>query len=151
MDGRSLFRPTPALPVTAFQTFTIDRPLETHWRVGTCAEVKCLNLTHGWWTEVDEDSTLGGMQAAYIRRDSGRRFVESKTPEGLTRFEFEAGQECFAEHKVAVERDPLFLVRPGDHRGNPFGTAPRVHKRPEHWVEHFAETLDGVRTVKERG
>ena len=130
------------LPASAYQTFGIVAPPATHTRPASCADVDCPHAVHGWATEVDETSTLGQMQAHYIRRESGRRFVEDRTPDGLTRFEFAAGQECFAEHRAPVSRPPVFLVRPGDARGNPFGTPARVHERPELWVEEMQENLD---------
>lgn len=93
----------------ASQLFSIKRPLATHWRPAACAEVRCPHHINGWYTDVDEQTTLGQGQAAYIRRNSGRRFVEAKQEAGLTRFTFEAGQRCFREHKLPLERDPLFI------------------------------------------
>ena len=65
--------------------------------------------------------------------------MEVRNPLGLTEFTFEAGQTCFVEHRVPLEREPLYVVRDGDWRGNPRGTAPRIHTRPDDWVDDFAE------------
>ena len=93
----------------AAQLFSIKRPLATHWRPASCAEHGCEQYERGWYTEVDERTGLGQGQAAYIRRNSGRKFVEEKQETGLTRFTFEAGQTCFREHKLPLELDPLFI------------------------------------------
>jgi hypothetical protein len=132
------FRVEPALPPAAMKTYAVVVPRETHFRRATCVEVNCRNYQCGWQTRIDEDTVLGRQQAYYIRRQSGRRFQEVKA-EGLTVFVFEQGQQCFAQHEVPLERDPVFLVRGGDWRGNPLGVPPRVHRRAEDWVEDFAE------------
>jgi hypothetical protein len=144
------FRIAPALPPHAMKTYGIAQPAETHWRPAGCGDVDCAPHANGWVTEVDETSTLGQMQAHYIRVESGRRFVESRTAEGFTRFEFEAGQTCFTQHQVPVEREPVFLVRGGDWRGNPLRTS-RIHNRPEHWVEDFAEHQGRIAAAMEAG
>ena len=91
-------------------------------------------------------------------------------PDGFVRLTFPAGQPCFraSSHRVSVQRPPIFLVRPGDARSNPrdgmgrsYGdpvtsvrlarAGGRIHTRPEHWVEDSAETLDSVRTAREKG
>lgn len=138
MGAREPFRLPPKLPAAAMKTYTLSAPRSTHTRPGTCAEADCPNLARGWLSAIDETTDLGQKQAAYIRRESGRKFHEWHRA-GLTMFTFESGQECFVEHRVPLEREPLFLVRDGDWRGNPRGTAPRIHARPEHWVEDFAE------------
>lgn len=143
-------RITPNLPVQAYKTYGIARPAETHWRPAGCADVDCAPHTNGWVTEVDETSTLGQMQAHYIRAQSGRRFVETRTPEGFTRFEFDAGQTCFTQHVAPVEREPIYLVRGGDWRGNPLREN-RIHTRPEHWVEDFAEHQGRIARAMEAG
>jgi hypothetical protein len=100
-------------------------------------------------TAVDESTELGQRQADYIRRQSGRRFQAIRNAAGWTEFTFEAGQRCFAQHKVPLERDPLFLVRLGDWRG--FQGPARVHARPGDWVDDMQESLDSVRARHERG
>src|SRR5262245_61194764 len=137
----------PALPVQAMQTYSIRAPLATHWRDATCAEVDCPQHLHGWLTAVDETTELGQAQAGYIRARAGRRYIERRTPTH-TEFLFEAGQRCFAPHKVPLEREPLFIVRLGDWRG--YGPA-RVHARADDWIEDMQESLDKIRDARERG
>jgi hypothetical protein len=147
---RPLNRIQPALPVQAYKTFEVRRPLATHFRPGTCAEADCPAYERGWTTNVDESTDLGQAQAHYIRKESGRRFREESHPEGMTAFVFEAGQKCFAEHRVPLDRPALYVVRGGDWRGNPLREFYQ-HSRPDFWVEDFALHQAGLRAVQDRG
>lgn len=147
-------RITPGLGAQHYKTYRIWRPATPqYWRPATCAQVDCEPHRHGWTTSVDERTELGQRQAWYIRSASARSFSEHRDDAGLTVFTFAAGQSCFRsdEHKVAVEREPLYLVRGGDWRGNPAGIPARAHVRPSEWVEDFAEHQDKIHTVRERG
>lgn len=143
-------RPTPQAPVWAYKTYVIKAPLRTHWRKATCAEYACRAFREGWKSVVPSDSP----QAQYIRARSGRHFTEYPAVQydettgqevpliGMTCFDFPPGQQGFAGpehdgHRIPLERDPLFIVRDGDHRGNPTGFR-RQHTKPEFWVEDFA-------------
>lgn len=134
------FRLTPAMPVTAYKTYRILSPQQTHFRPATCAEVDCPAYLNGWTTTIDESAVQGQGQAHYIRRESGRRFMEERLPTGLTRFTFEAGQRCFGsdKHQVRLDRPELYLVRDGDWRGNPTGRK-REHANAADWIEDFGE------------
>jgi hypothetical protein len=146
------------------KTYQVAAPRSTHTRPATCAEVDCGHWRHGWATRVDERTDLGMAQAAYIRAEcvsastpaspagrARRRYVETRTPEGLTEFAFPGGQQCFAEdHRVPLERPELFIVRGGDWRGNPTGQH-RQHKRPDDWVEDFAEHQQRIATQIQKG
>jgi hypothetical protein len=145
------YRVPPALPAAAMKTYQIAAPLATHWRPATCAEAECLAYLHGWQTSVDETTELGQRQAYYIRHDKTRKHTERRAETGLTVFGFEAGQACFAQHRAPNTRPERFLVTGGDFRGNPLGTPPRVHARPDDWVEDMAESLDEIRTRHEKG
>lgn len=142
------------VPVQAMQTYSLIRPHgdPQWWQPATCDEVACALHRGGWRTTVDEATALGQQQAHYIRRESGRSFVEHRRPDGLTAFTFDAGQECFASgsHRRPVAREPLYVVRGGDYRGNPLQRR-RVHARPADWVEDFAENQDRIATVREHG
>lgn len=116
----------------------------------TCEQAECLLHIRGFKTVVDESSDLGQQQAHYIRKQSGRRFEEERTPEGLTAFVFPAGQQCFQTHTATVDRLERFYVRRGDARGNPTGEF-RVHQRAQDWVEDFAENQDRLRSAIEKG
>lgn len=133
MPGPTLFRVPPALPVQAYQTYSVRVP-ERHQRPASCAEVGCGAREHGWETLVDEATDLGQRQALYIRGASHRRFAEHRNEAGLTVFRFVPGQTCFDEH--AVQDGPeVYLVRTGDWRG---GSLLRRHTRPQDWVEDFS-------------
>lgn len=146
---RQLSRINPAAPPGAYKTYQILAPAATHWRAATCAEVDCAAWLRGWSTTVDESTELGGRQAHYIRRESGRGFAEQRTPAGLTVFVFEAGQRCFraGEHLVQV-RPESYLIRSGDWRqlGDPrrVGTA-------QSWVDDFGEHQQRIADHRQKG
>lgn len=143
----------PAMPVGAYKTFQIVAPPRTHWRSATCEEAGCLNYLHGFRTRVDERTELGQQQAYYMRHDRSRRHREWRDEAGLTVFDFEPGQRCFSshDHRVRIEREELFLTRPGDWRGNPTGQRPYAHTRAEFWTEEFAEHQQTLADRVERG
>jgi len=129
----------PNMPVTAYKTYRILSPQQTHFRPATCAEAGCTAYLHGWQSTIDETTVLGQQQAHYIRKQSGRSFTEERLPNGLTQFTFEAGQRCFAgDHQVRLDRPELYLVRGGDWRGNPTGEK-RQHANAADWIEDFGE------------
>lgn len=130
------------LPAQAYQTYHILAPAQTHFRPSSCAEAGCLARHNGWRTTVDERTPLGQRQAHYIRGDRSRRHVETRMESGLTEFVFEAGQECFTAHQVPLERPELYVVRDGDHRGNPTGWS-QQHSA-DGWVNAFAEHQDRI-------
>ena len=147
-----LHRIDPLMPAAAYNTYLIAVPLATHWRPATCEEVGCVQYLNGWASLIDETSELGQRQAHYIRHDRTRRHTEERTPDGLTRFTFEAGQKCYgaSSHRRRLDRVERYAVRGGDWRGNPRGEF-REHVRPEDWVEDFGEHQDRLKTVIERG
>ena len=134
---RPVNRVAPKLAAQQMQSYEIRSPRETHQRKATCTEVGCKAQANGWVSNIDETSSLGQRQAHYIRKQSGRRYTEARTPEGLTRFKFLPGQTCFGEHYMSLDRPEFYIVRDGDWRGNPTGRR-RLHDKPEHWVEDFA-------------
>lgn len=144
-------RMTPNMPAQDYTTYRILAPQATHFGPATCEDVDCPAMINGWSTLIDEATDLGQRQAFYIRKHSGRSFMESRTPAGLTEFLFRAGQDCFAQHTYRNELPPLFIRKGGDFRGNPRGIAPVTHTRPEYWVEDFQEHQDKVKTILERG
>ncbi len=147
------FRLQPAGPASAYQTFEIKTPRgpETE-RPATCEEVDCAAWRNGWVTRVP--ATNAGMIEAVQK--SGRTFTETTGIGSAEReFMFAAGTPCFraATHRLPARPDlpQIFLVRDGDWRGNPRGTAPRIHQRPEDWVEHAQEVTESVKQRIERG
>jgi hypothetical protein len=140
----------PAMPAEAYKTYQLAAPRSTHFRPATCEDVDCEAYLFGWQTTIDESTDLGRRQADYIRRAAKRHFIEN-IDGGLTTFTFEPGQQCFAQHTARLERPPLFIVRGGDFRGDPRGTQPRYHSRPEFWVEDFATHQADLAEQLEKG
>jgi len=126
----------PALPPAAKKTYEIARPLDTHFRSASCEEIGCETQESGFIVRIDEAIPFGQKQAYYIRHHSGRPYTEHHE-NGLTEFVFPPGTECFNSHNVP-DREPAFIVKGGDWRGNPRGDY-RVHDTPDHWVEDFSE------------
>lgn len=138
---RPLNRPRLHLPPAAMQTYAAVAPLASHWRPASCEEVDCQAWRNGWVTRVPAGSELAE-EARSLR--GTYHFTETREG-GEAVFTFPPGQPCFraGEHRVPLERDPVFLVRAGV-PGIPLGTR-RVHTRPEHWVEDMQESLDRTR------
>jgi hypothetical protein len=145
--------PPRTAPPELYRTFAISAPLSSHWRDATCAEVECTSSAQGFTVTCDLRTELGLRQARYIRDHSGRSWTHEVLGSGvMIRFSFPAGQRCFAQHRVPLEREPIFVVRNGDHRGVGRGPAgKRVFDRPEHWVETFAEHQQGLAETQARG
>lgn len=122
--------------------YRIRRPRESHTRPATCEDVECEAYRAGWVSTIDERTELGQRQAHYIRTLSGRGFLEEATADGLTRFLFRPGQPCFTQHRVAIEREPVYLAL-STHR-----TA-RRHTAAT-WQEDHATEVDRLRTFQER-
>lgn len=141
------FRIAPKMGVTAYETYGIVAPKETHTRPATCREVECVAHLQGWRTTIDVSTELGARQASYIRLMSGRHFTAQEAG-GLVYFTFPAGQSCFREHRISLERDPLFYAHGGDFRGvtTEVGTY-----RPDDWVDKMANHQDKIIEAIERG
>lgn len=147
--GRELFRVHPQLGPQGYKTYQISAPRLTHTRAATCAEVDCAGWAHGFRSTVDTSTALGVRQAAYIEAKSGRTYTRAQTGTLIT-YTFPAGQQCFTAHRVPLERAPVYLVRDGDYRGNPYGTRP-VARRAEDWVDDFATHQQQLADRRQRG
>lgn len=143
-----VFRIPPKMRVGAYKTYSLRSPRATHTRKATCAEVDCRHQREGWITRIDVGTELGARQANYIRLHSGRRFTYSQAA-SLVTFVFAAGQECFAEHRVPLDRPAFYLVRGGDWRANT-GLI-RRHMRGDDWVDDFANHQDKLATEINKG
>lgn len=151
MFGQQPFRIPPAGPASAYQTFQIRKPRGPESeRPATCEEINCEAWHHGWVTRVPLGSDLE--QAV---RKSGRSWTDLVTDGVHMDFMFAPGTPCFraGQHRVPVRPDlpQIFIARDGDWRGNPRGTQPRIHQRPEDWVEHAQEATAIVQERIERG
>ena len=141
---RPLNRIQPQGPAAAYKTYSIARPMATHWRKATCAEVECSGHLNGWQTFVDESDDKGQAQAYYIRRESGRGFTEEFNEHGVTVFTFTAGQTCFSSgdeaHRVLLDREAFYAVQRGDWRQR-IGQK-LTHDSPDSWVDDFGTHQD---------
>lgn len=136
---RPLNRIEPTLPAAAMQTHAMIAPLRTHWRRATCEEAGCEQFAKGWMlplTGLDEGDI-------WQAKNSGRRWIEQPTDSGPVLI-FEAGQPCFAAstHRVPADREPIFVARDGDWRGNPRGTEPTIFSGVDPFADHLHTHLE---------
>ena len=143
------FRIEPAGPAAAYKTYSVRSPVSTHFRPATCAEVECPAYAYGWKTAVDVSTDLGAQQANYIRMHSGRSFTVAQDG-NLVTFTFPFGQNCFAEHRMRLDREAFYRVRNGDWRGNPLG-GQTEHVNAEDWIDDFANHQIKLAERAERG
>lgn len=140
--------PLNRLPVSApaqmYQTFGIRAPEQTHWQPATCEDVGCEYHARGFKVSVDESTPIGSGNAAMLRSDKTRSPKEYRDEFGMTIFQYPAGTRCMGKHTKRLDRQEIFIVKGGDHRGNPKGTPTRTHTKPEFWVEEFAETQEKI-------
>lgn len=148
MRPRPLFRIEPKLPPHLVKTYEINSPRSTHTRRASCIDVDCERYKKGWISPCNTNTKLGAQQANYIRLHSGRKFTYTEI-NGLVKFHFPPGQQCFAEHRVSLERPELFVVRGGDWRGNPRGE--EVQRKTDEWVDDFANHQDKLATEHRKG
>jgi len=144
-------RITPRLGAQDFQTYQIAAPVSSHWRPASCEEYGCSMGEFGWKMQLDLSTELGQKQARYIKHESGRRYTHAVLPSGLVELTFPSGQDCFTEHRVRMDREEKYIVRGGDFRGNPLRVKPRVHTKPEFWIEDFQENQDAINRVIGKG
>jgi hypothetical protein len=142
MFTRTLNRVEPKLPVTAMRTHAIFAPVDTHFRPATCAEIGCLAFHNGW----SFDTAGQNADVIALAKQSGRRHrVERDETTGTEVLHFEAGQPCFkaSGHRMRVDRPELFIVRSGDHRGNPDGAnSVTQFSGPEAWADSVHTQLE---------
>lgn len=147
-------RPEPAGPASAYKTYGMSMPLQTHWRPATCEESGCAAYRNGWVSTFDLSTDLGRKQYHFCSKvDRDRSFTEQRPGGALVKLVYPPGTPCFArsEHKVPLERPARFYVAEGDFRGNPRRIPVRVHQRAEDWVEDFASHQDTIKTTLGRG
>jgi hypothetical protein len=145
------------LPPSARKTYSISTPIETHWIPATCAQVDCAQYVSGWKSRIDERTEQGQAQARYIRFHSGRSFTEERDDVGMTVFSFAPGQMPFDDaqsthstHRIRRDDLPeLYVVRGGDHRGNPRGDVTRLNGRA--WSDDFGEHQEALADRLKRG
>jgi hypothetical protein len=148
----------PLLPPHLRQTFEVERPLETHWRVVTCevaaAVGECKHYAEGFDMERNPADPGLEMHRSWLR-DSGYRWVEvdSERNPGFVRFYFPPGQNCLPSrkmpHVIPLDRMPLFRVVDGDWRAP--GLVKRIHTREDDFVDDLRTTVDKLATEYEKG
>lgn len=124
------------LPASAMKTYRITAPRSTHFRPASCAEVDCANHRNGWRVSA---SAVGERELAALRA-GGWKWTVLDVSESEKWYVFPAGQKCLrhSTHVLPLEREPFYIVRGGDWRGDPRGIGQRMHRRPEDWVDDFA-------------
>lgn len=140
------FRIEPNGRPSDYDTYGIVQPRSTHTRVGTCEEVECGANAYGWITKVDVGTPIGQQRARYIIDHSGRHWT-SEQDGGLVTFTFPPGQQCFAEHRVSLEREPLFTIKHGDYRTSARPSAVST----EEWLNRFGENQATLAKIVEAG
>lgn len=157
----------PAAPPEAFKTYEVRAPISTHFRAALCEEIECAEHMNGWVSAFDESDPDQVAQANYVRNFSGRHFTEHRgmrvpSVDGaghkivldaagpLTVFQFPAGQMCFRadDHRVPLEREPLYVVSDGDWRRS---RVIRHHANGDDWVDDIGEYMDKVADDKSKG
>lgn len=136
-------------PVEHQRTFQIDQPLETHFRRATCQEVECKAYTHGWKMGFDLSDPDKRAAARAIRDKSGRTFTVELSGAKIV-MTFPAGQRCFQTHRVPLQREPFYIVRGGDFRGNPRRER-TIHPTADSFIDRWDNELGAVKEVLERG
>lgn len=143
-------------PSRAYDTYGVIAPKATHTRKALCAEVNqpcascpewhCGATMHGWQTMCDVATEIGQRRARYIIDHSERRWTAEQDG-GLVTFTFPPGQQCFADHRIALDREPLFTLKRGDYR---------THVRPaiidgSEWIDRFANNQIKLKETHDRG
>src|ERR1051325_10467335 len=143
-------RVMPNMPVQNYKTYQLLRPGSTHYRPATCEEVDCEPFRQGWVTRLEKATQQEMVDLLRVTcQNTGRAFREIDEGTHLS-FIFEAGQACFraVQHKVLLEREPLYVVRRGDWRAD-LGSR-RVHANGTDWGDDFAPHQDRIQTNLER-
>lgn len=133
----------------AFKTYQLSAPIQTHRRRASCAEVECPKRERGFKAVCDTSTVAGQKNARWIEK-SGKAFTRSAAGPVVT-YTFPVGQDCFDRHTVSLEREPAYIVRGGDHRGNPRAIATFRHRNGDDWVADFAEHQDRIIALHQRG
>jgi hypothetical protein len=129
------------------------RPLDTHWRKATCEEVGCEAFRNGYVTTVDISTNLGRKQFYFITHSKRRSYSAQRVSVYVFKFVFPPGTICMRDydHKLPIEREPVYLVHEGDWRGNPRGGSSYIHGRGEDWVDQFANHQISLAETLKRG
>ncbi len=145
-DGEN--RMPPKLPTASMTTYALLAPKATHTRPISCVEALCQKREHGWKMGYDLTNPAA-VAAANLIKQTGKTFTHEIIGTNVI-FTFAAGQDCFEGHTVPLEREPFYVKRNGDWRGNPRGEVLN-HVNAEDWVDDFANHQDQLATRLEQG
>lgn len=150
--GGFVQRIAPLLPAHSMKTFEIRRPLATHYRRARCEEVGCDKHRAGWIMGFDLTQQAKVDAANQVRRIAHHRGLRCRIDQvGTTvTFTFAAGQQCLEGHQVPLERDPLWIVRGGDWRGNPRREQYK-HTSGESFADDWRSSQDRLDQAMEAG
>lgn len=147
---RPLNRIEPKAGPEAFKTYQVSAPISTHRRRATCSEVDCEKRKRGYRAQFDVSTVTGRENAHMVEALKGRRMWSRRVEGPLVTYTFPAGQDCLDVHSVPLEREPFYVVRGGDHRGNP-RQVPARQMRPADFVDDWATHQSNLRDRIERG
>jgi hypothetical protein len=153
-----LNRIPPQMDPQFYKTYAVVAPLSTHFRAGTCAETNCPHYLNGWGVRLENltPDLREAVKSATFEHQGKQvkyRYTVQTLEDGHVYLTFSAGQPCFraSQHRVRLEEPPLYIVRDGDHRGNPRRTRARQHLNPAHWVEDFATHQQAIADEIKKG
>lgn len=133
-----------------FQTYRIAAPITTHRRRATCAEVNCEKRRQGYRAQFDVSTVAGRNNALRVEELKAHRMFSRHVEGPLVTYTFPAGQDCLDVHTVPLEREPFYIARGGDHRGNPRGIAAQ-HLSEANFIDHFRNNQAKLAERLERG
>lgn len=135
-------------------------PAATHRKIATCEEVDCPRFLSGFdlilpdpppdipashpRCATPQDAALCGYcvhheRLRYIRSgDSGREFREHHDQEGMVRFRFPPGTQCFQPHTAPNGREAIYLINDQKVRGRD-------------WTDSLGESLDKHGLLSRKG
>lgn len=134
----------------AFKTYQVASPSSTHRRKATCAEVECVKRARGYRAQFDVSTATGRANAHMVEGLKGRRMWSRRVDGSLVTYTFPAGQDCLDVHTVPLERAPLFIVKGGDHRGDPRQVGRRQLRQAD-FVDDWATHQDNLANRVSRG
>lgn len=151
-------RIAPAMDPQYYKTYEMDMPLESHWRFVSCEDYECDDFMKGFVLTIDLSAEIGQRQFDFVKQDKTRSCSIQRVTETMVKAVYGPGNKCFRNvkgdplrHKLPIGRPPFYLVSGGDWRGNPRGTPTVTHRRPEDWIDDFANHQDKLATTFQRG
>lgn len=133
--NRPLVRWQPKMETHKYRTFSMQAPLDTHYRPATCREVDCAAYQNGW----SFDKSVLSPANYYKVTHAGKRYREVNLGPGMTYLVFEAGQFCFDKHSIRLPRPEIYLVGRGDWRSFQPHHAKQI-KRADEFAERMVES-----------